>query len=177
MRAARETEKVRILPLTVAELLAGEGSDQEGRIGSKWGGLYLRAPGIYFRVLEKAGDRLVRLGNVAEVRFGIKTGANDFFHLEVLPYRPVCSLCGKEHKEALTAKGEAAHRREGKPFPEGTLVAVKNGMGWEGYLEADLLRPAIVSPKHARTYAIDPAALPSASSGSTVPPLSTRPLT
>ena len=47
--------------------------------GNKWGGKYLRAPDIYFRIMEKAGDKLVRLGDIAEVRFGIKTGCNEFF--------------------------------------------------------------------------------------------------
>ncbi len=50
--------------------------------GNKWGGKYLRAPDIYFRILEQAGDKLVRLGDVAEVRFGIKTGCNEFFYLD-----------------------------------------------------------------------------------------------
>lgn len=50
--------------------------------GDKWGGKYLRAPDIYWRILEKAGDKLVRLGDIADVRFGIKTGANEFFYLD-----------------------------------------------------------------------------------------------
>ena len=50
--------------------------------GNKWGGKYLRAPDIYFRILEKAGDKLVRLGDIAEVRFGIKTGCNQFFYFD-----------------------------------------------------------------------------------------------
>jgi len=49
---------------------------------NKWGGKYLRAPDIYFRILEKAGDKLVRLGDIAEVRFGIKTGCNEFFFFD-----------------------------------------------------------------------------------------------
>jgi hypothetical protein len=49
--------------------------------GNKWGGKYLRAPDIYFKIIEKAGDKLVRLGDIAEVRFGIKTGCNEFFYL------------------------------------------------------------------------------------------------
>ena len=49
--------------------------------GDKWGGKYLRAPDIYHHILDKYGDKLVRLGNVATVRFGIKTGANEFFYL------------------------------------------------------------------------------------------------
>lgn len=50
--------------------------------GNKWGGKYLRAPDIYFKILEKAGDKLVRLGDIAEVRFGIKTGCNQFFYFD-----------------------------------------------------------------------------------------------
>lgn len=49
---------------------------------NKWGGKYLRAPDIYWTILEKGKDKLVRLGDVAEVRFGIKTGANEFFYLD-----------------------------------------------------------------------------------------------
>lgn len=50
--------------------------------GNKWGGKYLRAPGIFFTILEKGKDKLAKLSDIAEVRFGIKTGANDFFYLD-----------------------------------------------------------------------------------------------
>ena len=38
--------------------------------GDKWGGKYLRAPDIYWTILKKGRDKLVRLGDVAEVRDG-----------------------------------------------------------------------------------------------------------
>jgi len=68
---------------------------------NKWGGKYLRAPDVYWRILEEAGDRLVRLGDVAEVRRGFTTGANDFFYVKVLEVkdgvaRIVCDD-GSEH--------------------------------------------------------------------------------
>ncbi|KKP46237.1 MAG: hypothetical protein UR39_C0013G0007 [Candidatus Woesebacteria bacterium GW2011_GWA1_33_30] len=50
-------------------------------VGDKWGGKYLRAPDIFFTILKKGKDKLVKLGDIADVRFGIKTGANDFFYL------------------------------------------------------------------------------------------------
>ncbi|MBU0951950.1 MAG: Eco57I restriction-modification methylase domain-containing protein [Elusimicrobia bacterium] len=50
-------------------------------IGDKWGGKYLRAPDIFFTILEKGKGKLVKLGDIAEVRFGIKTGVNEFFYL------------------------------------------------------------------------------------------------
>ena len=65
---------------TRAELRAAATSGRRF-VGDKWGGKYLRAPDIYHQILDKYGDKLVRLGDIAEVRFGIKTGANDFFYL------------------------------------------------------------------------------------------------
>lgn len=51
-------------------------------IGNKWGGKYLRAPEIYWTILEKGKGKLVRLGDIAEVRRGFTTGANEFFYLD-----------------------------------------------------------------------------------------------
>lgn len=51
-------------------------------MGNKWGGKYLRAPDIYWKILEKGKGKLVRLGDIAEVRRGITTGANEFFYLD-----------------------------------------------------------------------------------------------
>ena len=50
-------------------------------IGSKWGGKYLRAPDVYWKILERASDNLVPLGKIAKIRRGLTTGANDFFFL------------------------------------------------------------------------------------------------
>ncbi|HPZ82113.1 MAG TPA: Eco57I restriction-modification methylase domain-containing protein, partial [Thermogutta sp.] len=50
--------------------------------GNKWGGKYLRAPEIFFTILEKGKGKLVRLGDIAEVRRGFTTGANEFFYLD-----------------------------------------------------------------------------------------------
>ena len=61
--------------------LAQAGTREKKYAGDKWGGKYLRAPDIYWTLLEKRKDKLGRLGDIAEVRFGIKTGANEFFYL------------------------------------------------------------------------------------------------
>ena len=79
------TTEHRIFPISQGDLLKA-GSDDTGPrtkyIGDKWGGKYLRAPDIYWTILEKGKDKLVPLGDVAKVRFGIKTGANKFFYLD-----------------------------------------------------------------------------------------------
>jgi hypothetical protein len=94
-------------------------------IGNKWGGKYLRAPEIFFKILEKGKDKLVRLGDIAEVKFGIKTGANEFFYLEPT----------------------------GKPAPKG-LLHVKNSAGWEGYIEEEFLKPLIKSSREIKTILV-----------------------
>lgn len=43
---------------------------------------HLRAPDVYFDVLKRAGDRLVSLSDVAQIRRGITTGLNRFFFIE-----------------------------------------------------------------------------------------------
>ena len=134
----RRDEVARVYPITAAALLAegseaagGEGLKTPGTyVGDKWGGKYLRAPDIFFTILEKGKGKLVRLGDVAEVRFGIKTGANDFFYLEPL----------------------GLGSRPG-------LLRVRNEAGWEGEIEEEFLEPAIKSPRESRTIVINPSGL------------------
>jgi type I restriction-modification system DNA methylase subunit len=76
-----DDEDLRIFPKKQSQLWE-EGYDAEDKkyVGSKWG-KYLRAPDIFFKILERGKDKLVPLKQIAEVRFGIKTGANEFFYL------------------------------------------------------------------------------------------------
>jgi len=76
-----QSEELRISPKSQKELRE-EGFDKEtGKyLGAKWG-KYLRAPEIFFKILEKGKGKLVPLKEIAEVRFGIKTGARKFFYL------------------------------------------------------------------------------------------------
>ncbi len=50
--------------------------------GNKWGGKYIRAPDIFYTILEKGKNKLVELGKISKIRFGIKTGVNEFFYLD-----------------------------------------------------------------------------------------------
>ena len=76
-----EDDKIRIFPKKQKELWE-EGYDDEEQeyTGSKWG-KYLRAPQIFFRILEKGKDKLVPLKVIAFIRRGFTTGADEFFYL------------------------------------------------------------------------------------------------
>lgn len=58
----------------------------------KWG-KYLRAPDVYFEILDKCKGKLVPLKSIADVRFGIKTGINEFFYLEIIDQKKKSSFC------------------------------------------------------------------------------------
>jgi type I restriction-modification system DNA methylase subunit len=76
-----ENEDIRVLPRRQSELW-NEGFDasENKYVGAKWG-KYLRAPEIFFKILEKGKDKLTPLKNIADVKRGITSGANEFFYL------------------------------------------------------------------------------------------------
>jgi len=104
-------------------------------IGNKWGGKYLRAPEIYFKILEKGKGKLVRLGDIADDYYGIKTGANEFFYL-----KPI-GMSVKEVVEIADKNPDA-------------LIPVKNSAGWKGEIEARFLKPVIKSPRELKTIVV-----------------------
>lgn len=80
----------------------------------KWGSVYLRSPDIYQHVCNQSKD-IVRLRDVADVRFGLKTGDNGFFYLsenearekgiETEFLRPVCTTSkGMRHLKIETSE-------------------------------------------------------------------------
>jgi len=93
---------------------------------SKWG-KYLRAPDVYFEILEKCKDKLVPLHSIADVKFGIKTGINEFFYLEPIENDKKVNGC----------------------------FYCRNGRGWQGYIEEKFLKPVIKSPKESESITID----------------------
>lgn len=74
---------LRVNPVSRAALIqeGWDNSEKNKYRGSKWGGVYLRAPEIFFTIINKAKDKLVKLRDVAKVNFGIKTGADEFFYI------------------------------------------------------------------------------------------------
>ncbi|MEW5947138.1 MAG: N-6 DNA methylase [bacterium] len=76
-RATFEDDNFRIRVLRQGELLE---KVEEAEKTVKWG-QYLRAPEIYFEILEKCKEKLVPLREVSEIRRGYTTGINEFFYL------------------------------------------------------------------------------------------------
>ena len=78
-------ERWRVYPIKQNELFKNGLDDESNYEGDKWGGKYLRAPDIFFTILEKGKDKLVRLGDFAEVETYLNTGGADgFFFVKIL---------------------------------------------------------------------------------------------
>lgn len=78
----RKKDHIRIFPKSQKELWEeGYDKEEESYVGSKWG-KYLRAPDIFFDIIERKSDNLAPLGKFSEINFGVKTGANEFFYME-----------------------------------------------------------------------------------------------
>ncbi|MBC7094479.1 Eco57I restriction-modification methylase domain-containing protein [Thermococcus sp.] len=138
---AVELAKMGGLEIGTKNLLLGSYNIFGEYSGMKWGGILIRAPRIFYVILDKGKGKLVRLGEIADVRFGIKTGANEFFYLEPIknPIEwPVCPVCGRVHK------------------PGEGLVAVRNKAGWERYIEEEFLYPIITSTREIKRYVVSP---------------------
>ncbi len=82
----RTTDELRVIDIDAKNLWL-DGSESVGSEwlearkygGNKRGGKFLKAPEIFFTILEKG--KLVQLKQIADVKFGLKTWCNEFFYL------------------------------------------------------------------------------------------------
>ena len=133
-----ETEDLRLHTVNENALFEwGKNKETNKYEGNKWGGKYMRAPEIYWKILEKGKGKLVRLGDIAEVRRGFTTGANEFFYLE-----------------DITENCSGAIHHTSKSVPN--LRYCRNGAGWEGWIEEEFLKPVIKSPRECKSIIINP---------------------
>jgi hypothetical protein len=108
--------------------------------GGKWG-IYLRAPDIFFTLLDRCASHLVPLGQVAEIRFGLKSGADDFFFV-----RDVTEDEIQKHGNGLPGESPAIARRFREKWgvnlkDSARVRVVESGDGSRHLIEAEYLEP------------------------------------
>jgi SAM-dependent methyltransferase len=76
-------EAYRMRGVAQSELLSAVAKEPTTRAAFERGwGKYLRADDVFFEVIERGSSRLRSLSKMASVRFGVKTGANEFFYVK-----------------------------------------------------------------------------------------------
>lgn len=103
--------------------------------GNKWGSKYLRAPDVFYTILNKGKDKLINLEEIAEVKRGYTTGVNDFFYL---PNRFFDLKKGNNNYE---------------------LVPKKNDLPKDLMIENEYLEPVLKSPKECKSIIVEPSDL------------------
>jgi hypothetical protein len=140
---------VKLGPVT-ARSKSGEKETEDLPRGGKWG-MHLRAPDLWFKLMDRYGGHFVALGEMAEIRRGLTSGKDVFFFpkdhsregLERFP---------DDHDFRVAFGAERIEVQRGK------VKLVRCGEGWEEVrpIEAKYLEPEIHSLMEVDSYSVTP---------------------
>lgn len=116
--------------------------------GGKWG-IYVRAPDIWFDLMDAYGTALTPFGRIADVRFGVKTGKDVFF----LP-KDVSDQCLSEEEDGEAFFERFLVQREKVASQEIALVRCGDSLSEIRPLERRWLEPEIHSLMEVDEYAV-----------------------
>jgi type I restriction-modification system DNA methylase subunit len=119
---------------------------------NKWS-IFLKAPEVYHQILAKGKDIFVPLQEIAFVRRGYTTGANEYFYFEDVTEK-IQGLKDEQERlwVAINAKEEVNSVEELK---KRKLRLLKNGGGEYVLIEQQFIKPVILSAREFKTYYID----------------------
>lgn len=121
----------------------------EEYFGGKWG-VYLRAPDLWFELLDKHGDKLTPLGKLATIRRGITSGKDGFFFPIDASNQSLSEISdpvGFEHEYGIPRK----------QVENGTVKLVMAGekRGELHAIESDYLEPEVHSLMEVDSFIVD----------------------
>jgi hypothetical protein len=103
----------------------------------KWG-RYVRAPDFYFEMMKRFSTRFVPLGEIADIRFGVKTGCDAFF----MPKDVTAEYLESYPDEKLFQRHAGAPRKE---VASGKLRLIRDGARVVHGIEAKYVKPEVHS--------------------------------
>jgi hypothetical protein len=118
--------------------------------GGKWG-IFLRAPDLWFELLDNLGTRFTHLGDIADVRFGVKTGNDSFFF-------PIdaSEQCLAGHADPNDFKTTYGVPRKTVESGQVKLVRCGEGRGEIRPIEARYLEPEVHNLMQVNRFSVDP---------------------
>ena len=121
--------------------------------GGKWG-KYLRAPNLYFQIMERYASRFVPLGEIATIRFGVKSGCDAFFMPRDVSQEFLDDYSKLEWNDAPLH----THCKRGE-VESGEVILVRAGDGTVHPIEKEYLAPEVHSLMNVSRPTISPADL------------------
>ena len=130
------------------EVEGGEENKEKGYYGGKWG-VYLRAPDLWFKLIDRYAERWVPLAELVRVRRGVTSGNDDFFFPEDYSQQ---GLSEYPQPEAFRQQFEVAR----KDVEKGKIKLVKCGprIGDIRPVEARYLEPEVHSIMDVDGYSV-----------------------
>jgi type I restriction-modification system DNA methylase subunit len=119
---------------------------------TKWG-QFLKAPKVYFDILERGAGKFVPLNVVTDCKFGIKTGADDFFIV-----KDITNSIDGNLFEAIMNNHENIHSE--KKLKLNGLSVVKNGYNEVWLIEEEFVVPCLSSSKDTKQYKLIKSKIP-----------------
>jgi hypothetical protein len=118
--------------------------------GGKWG-IHLRAPDLWFELLDNLGTRFTHSGDIADVRFGVKTGNDSFFF-------PIdaSEQCLADHVDPNDFKTTYGVPRKTVESGQVKLVRCGEGRGEIRPIEAKYLEPGVHNLMEIRGFTVGP---------------------
>jgi hypothetical protein len=107
--------------------------------GGKWG-KYLRAPNLYFQIMERYASRFVPIGEITTIRFGVKSGCDAFF----MPRDVSQDFLDKYSKLEWNDAPLHTHCKRGE-VESGKVKLVLAGDGTVHPIESEYLKPELHS--------------------------------
>jgi len=108
--------------------------------GGKWG-RYLRAPDFYFEIMREFGHRFTRMGDIATIKFGIKSGCDAFF----MPRNVSAKLLEENPSNTEWNVLPLMKRCKRSEVEAGKVIVVKCGDNTLHPIEAEFVRPEVHS--------------------------------
>ena len=119
--------------------------------GGKWG-RFLRAPDFYFDLVREFGGSFARMGEIATIRFGIKSGCDAFF----MPRDVSGELLTKHGSELKWNTLPLMKRCKRAEVESGEVLVVRCGDGTLHPIEKEYVRPEVHSLMQVDRPAITP---------------------
>ena len=127
-------------------------------IGGKWG-IYLRAPDIFFKLLDRCGSRLVPLGQIAGIRRGVTSGVDGFFFVRDVTEEEIAKCSAGLPPGSPQINGRFKGNWEISLADTKRIRVVEAGDRSRHLLEAHYLEPEVHSLMEIDSVEIDPAKL------------------
>jgi hypothetical protein len=119
---------------------------------TKWG-QFLKAPKVYFDIMKRGLTKFEPLGNLASVKFGIKTGADSFFIVKDLTEKITS-------KNLIGALNNIENISDIQTLKSHKLKVVSNGNNEVWLIEKEFVIPCLSSPKDTHNYKLNIKSLP-----------------